>query len=210
MNNNWIKEFIEKLSSIEGRFDLYTSVFLKFENQFVLGLQDSKDWIEERGRKKAALSSFSGKIEEDADPIQFLNNYCLSELGVKIEVTDSSSSYIDFHHRLKRIPATFLTVKPRPQLITMIQKPGPSTKTNTLILGYLANTQVKPNLQKFSALIFAKEIALVQMFKNEKMVSELRKTGAQFQERIKIPDNLYLYPSVSLNSLLRFLSYEVF
>jgi hypothetical protein len=211
LNRTWIKDFVEKISKVEGHFELYTSVFLKYENQFVLGLQDSKEWIFNDNKKKASLSAFGGKIEEDTDIIQFLKKSCFLQLGVNIDITDSPHTYIDYHHRLKKMPAIEPKIGEfRPNIISVIQKPGYSANPKSLVFSYLGHTKQKPESIKYSALLFAKERVLVQLFKNEKSTQELKKIGANFNERIKIPDNLFLYPAGSLNSLLRYLSYEVF
>lgn len=201
---------MEKISNIEGHFEVYTSVFLKYENQFVFGLKDSKNWLYENNKRKASLSAFGGKLEEGIETNQFLKKYCTQELGINIEIIDSPHTYIDYHNRLKKLPIIDSAKgELRPQLITIVQGRH-STKPNTIIFSYLGHTKYKPHSIKYSALLLAREQVLVQMFKNEKTVSELKKAGAIFEERIKIPDNLYLYPTGSLNSLLRYLSYEVF
>ena len=210
MNRTWINDFVEKISKVEGPFEVYTSIFLKYENQFVLAIKDSKNWIYENNKRKASLSAFGGKSEEGTEPNQFLKKYCTQELGVNIEIIDSPHTYIDYHNRLKKLPIIDSAKgELRPQLITIVQARH-STKPNTIIFSYLGGTKYKPHPIQYSALLLAREQVLVQMFKNEKTISELKKAGATFEERIKIPDNLYLYPTGSLNSLLRFLSYEVF
>ena len=210
MNRTWINDFVEKISKVEGNFEVYTSVFLKYENQFVFAIKDSKNWVYENNKRKASLSAFGGKLEEGTEPDQFLKKYCTQELGVNIEMIDSPHTYIDYHNRLKKLPIIDSAKgELRPQLITIVQARH-STKSNTIIFSYLGHTKYKPHSIQYSALLLAKEQVLVQMFKNEKTISELKKAGATFEERIKIPDNLYLYPTGSLNSLLRFLSYEVF
>lgn len=206
----WIIDFAEKLSKVEGRFELNASIFLKYENQFVLGLRDSKDWLYENGKRRASLATFNGKLEEAVDAPVFLKNHCFQELGVSVQIEDSPHTYMDYHHRLKRLPAHTVKGEIRPHMISIIQKPRYSASPNTLIFSYLGNTKNKPHAIKYSSLIFIKERILVQMFKKEKTVQELKEAGAIFEERIKIPDHLYLYPTGSLNSLLRFLSYEVF
>ncbi|MFW6149373.1 MAG: hypothetical protein ACOC6D_05915 [Atribacterota bacterium] len=210
MNRTWINDFVGKISNIEGHFEVYTSVFLKYENQFVFGLKDSKNWLYENNKRKASLSAFGGKLEEGIEINQFLKKYCTQELGINIEIIDSPHTYIDYHNRLKKLPIIDSAKgELRPQLITIVHGRH-STKPNTIIFSYLGHTKYKPHSIKYSALLLAREQVLVQMFKNEKTVSELKKLGAIFEERIKIPDNLYLYPTGSLNSLLRYLSYEVF
>jgi hypothetical protein len=211
LNRTWIKDFIEKISRVEGHFELYATVFLKYENQYLFGVQDSKEWTYDDNKKKASLSAFGGKIEEETDIIQFLKKNCMQELGVNIEIADSMHTYIDYHHRLKKMPV----IEPvrgevRPHMISVVQKPGHSVTPKSLIFSYLGNTKQKPNSIKYSALLLARERVLVQMFKNEKTSQELKRAGAVFEERIKIPDNLFLYPAGSINSLLRYLSYEVF
>jgi hypothetical protein len=211
LNRNWIDDFVEKISKVEGRFELYTSVFLKYENQFVFGLKDSKDWLYENNKKKASLSVFGTRLEDGVDAPRSLKNHCSQELGVSIDIKDSSHTYIDYHHRLKKLPIIEPTKEEmRPHMITIMQKTRYSAAPNMLIFSYLGHTRYKPHSMQYSALLLAKEGVLVQMFKNEKTAQELRKAGAIFEERIKIPDNLYIYPTGSLNSLLRYLSYEVF
>lgn len=211
MNRTWIKDFVEKISKVEGHFELYASVFLKYENQFVLGLQDSKEWTFIDNKKKASLSVFGGKIEEDTDIIKFLKKSCFQQLGVNIDITDSSHTYIDYHHRLKKLPVIESNIGEfRPNIISVIQKPGYSANPKSLVFSYLGYTKQKPESIKYSALLLAKERVLVQLFKNEKTALDLKKIGTTFDERIKISDNLFLYPTGSLNSLLRYLSYEVF
>lgn len=207
-----MQNFVEKISEVEGHFDLYGSVFLKYENLFVLSLKDSKDWVTENGRRKASLSTFGGKIDENIDIIQFLKNTCFQELGIHIDIYDSPYAYIDYHHHLKRIPLDVKKGEICPQIITIVHKQShfTSVSSNTINFSYLAYTKEKPNSGDYSALLFAREHILLQMFKNEKSVQDLRKNGAIFLERIRIPDDLFLYPQGSLNSLLRFLSYEVF
>lgn len=211
MNRTWIKDFVEKISKVEGNFELYASVFLKYESQFVLGLQDSKEWSYNDNKKRASLSAFGGKIEEKTDIIQFLKNSCFQQLGVNIDIIDSPHTYIDYHHRLKKIPVIGTNIEEfRPNIISVIQKPGYSATPKSLVFSYLGITKQKPESIKYSALLFAKERVLVQLFKNEKTTQDLKKFGVIFDERIKIPDNLFLYSTGSLNSLLRYLSYEVF
>ncbi len=210
MDRTWINDFVEKLTNVEGQFELYASVFLKYENQFVFGLKDSKNWLYENGKRKASLSVFGGRLEDGIEPIQFLKEYSSKELGVNIDINDSPHTYIDYHHRLKKLPANSVKSEIRPHMITIVQKARHSSAPNTLIFSYSGHTRNKPRLMQHSALFFAREVVLVQMFKNEKTVQELKKSGAIFEERIKISDNLFLYPTGSLNSLLRYLSYEVF
>ena len=211
MNRTWINDFVEKISQVEGHFDIYVSVFLKFENQFVFGLKDTKEWINQDNKRKASFAAFGGKLEEGVDINQFLVKSCKQELDVNIEIIDSSHTYIDYHHRLKRLPnIDSAKDEMRPHIITVISKQRHTTNPNSLFFGYLGYTKNKPRSIQHSALLFAKEQILVQMFKNEKTAQELKKAGAIFEERIKIPDNLFLYPTGSLNSLLRYLSYEVF
>ncbi len=209
-DKTWINDFIERLSNIEGHFEIYVSLFLKYEQQYVFGLKDSKEWIEEEGKKKASLSAIGGRIEEGTEIVPFLKNRGLLDIGVEVDIKDSPHTYLDYHHRLKKIPVNLVKGEIRPQMITIIQKAKYTTTPNMLIFSYLGNTSNKPRSLQFSSLFLAKESILVQMFKNEKTVQELKKAGATFEERIKIPDNLYLYPTGSLNSLLRFLSYEAF
>ena len=210
MNRTWINDFVEKISKVEGHFEVYTSVFLKYENQFVFAIKDSKNWVYENNKRKASLSAFGGKLEEGTEPNQLLKKYCTQELGVNIEMIDHPHTYIDYHNRLKKLPIiNSAKDELRPQLITIVQARH-STKSNTIIFSYLGDTKYQPHPVQHSALMLAREQVLVQMFKNEKTVSELKKAGATFEERIKIPDDLCLYPIGSLNSLLRYLSYEVF
>lgn len=209
-DNAWIKDFVERLTSIEGNFEIFASLFLKYEQQFVFGLKDSKEWVEEYGQRKAFFAAIGGRIEEGADIIQFLKNRALQDIGVNINIIDSPHTYLDYQHRLKKIPINLVKGEIRPQIITIIQKARHAATPNTLIFSYTASTKSKPDSSQYSALFLAKESVLVQMFKNKKTVHELKKAGAVFEERIKIPENLYLYPTGSLNSLLRFLSYEVF
>ena len=211
MNRTWIKDFVEKISKIEGHFELYASVFLKYENQYIFGLQDSKEWIYDENKRKASLSAVGGRIEMETDIIPFLKKSCMQELGVNIEMSDSQHTYIDYHHRLKKMPIIEnANGEFCPLMISVVQKPGYSVSPKSLIFSYLGHTKQKPNSIKYSALLLAKERVLVQMFKNEKTALDLKKIGASFEERIKIPDSLFLYPTGSLNSLLRYLSYEVF
>jgi len=206
----WLNDFIERLSNIEGHFEIYVSLFLRYEQQYVFGLKDSKEWIEEKGKKKASLSAIGGRIEEGTEIVPFLKNRCLLDIGVEVDIKDSPHTYLDYHYRLKKIPVNLVKGEIRPQMITIIQKARYATTPNLLIFSYAGNIINKPRSLQFSSLFLAKESILVQMFKNEKTVQELKKAGATFEERIKIPDNLYLYPTGSLNSLLRFLSYEAF
>lgn len=206
----WLNDFIERLSNIEGHFEIYVSLFLKYEQRYVFGLKDSREWIEEEGKKKASLSAIGGRIEEGTEIVPFLKNRGLLDIGVEVDIKDSPHTYLDYHHRLKKIPVNLVKREIRPQMITIIQKAKYTSTPNMLIFSYLGNTGNKPRSLQFSSLFLAKESILVQMFKNEKTVQELKKAGATFEERIKIPDNLYLYPTGSLNSLLRFLSYEAF
>lgn len=210
MSREWIDDFVEKISKIEGRFDLYTSVYLKYENQFVLGLQDSKDWVIENDKKKASLSVFGGRLEENLDATIVLQNQCSQELGVNIHLSDSPHTYIDYQHRLKRLPIHSVQGEIRPHMITVVQKARYTASSNLLIFSYLGETRNKPYSKNLSSLLLAREKVLVQMFKAEKSVQDLRRAGAMFEERIKIPNDLYLYPTGSLNSLLRYLNYEVF
>ncbi len=210
MSREWMNEFIEKLSSIEGQFEVYTSVFLKYENQYVFAIKDVKDWIEVDNKRKASLSAFGGRLGNGVDIIQFLKSCCSSEIGVNIDLVDSTHTYIDYQHRLKKIPIDLVKGEIRPHMITIVQKTRYSSSPNTLIFSYQGNTRNQPQALQSSALLLARESVLVQMFKNEKTVLSLKKTGAVLVERIKIPDQLYLYPYGSLNSLLRYLSYEVF
>lgn len=209
-DKTWLNDFIERLSNIEGHFEIYVSLFLKYEQRYVFGLKDSREWIEEEGKKKASLSAIGGRIEEGTEIVPFLKNRGLLDIGVEVDIKDSPHTYLDYHHRLKKIPVNLVKGEIRPQMITIIQKAKYTTTPNMLIFSYLGNTGNKPRSLQFSSLFLAKESILVQMFKNEKTVQELKKAGATFEERIKIPDNLYLYPTGSLNSLLRFLSYEAF
>ena len=210
MSRSWIDDFVEKLSNVEGRFELYASVFLKYDHQFVFGLKDSRDWFFEHGKRKATLSTFGGRLEDGVNPTLFLKDYYSKELGVSIDIKDSPHTYIDYHHRLKKLPSNSLKGEIRPQMITIVQQARHSSVPNIVIFSYSGNSKNKPQSIQHSALFFGREVVLVQMFKNEKTVGELKKAGAVFEERIKIPDNLYLYPTGSLNSLLRYLSYEVF
>lgn len=209
-DNAWIKDFVERLTSVEGNFEIFASLFLKYEQQFVFGLKDSKEWVEEFGERKAFFTAIGGRIEEGADIIQFLKNHALQDIGVNINIIDSPYTYLDYQHRLKKIPINLVKGEIRPQIITIIQKARYAATPNTLIFSYAATTKSKPDSSQYSALFLVKESVLVQMFKNKKAVQELKKAGASFEERIKIPDNLYLIPTGSINSLLRFLSYEVF
>ena len=210
MSRDWIDDFAAKISQIEGRFDLYVSVFLKYENQFVFGLQDSKEWYIENERKKASLSVFGGRLEEDADATVILQNHCSRELGIHIYLNDSPHTYIDYQHRLKRLPVHSVKGEIRPHMITVVQKARYTASSNMLIFSFLGEARNKPSSKNHSALLLAREKVLVQMFKAEKTVQDLKKAGAMFEERIKIPNDLYLYPTGSLNSLLRYLNYEVF
>jgi len=210
MSREWIDDFVEKISKIEGHFDLYCSAFLKYENQFIFGLQDSKDWFIDNDRKKASLSVFGGRLEEGIDPVIFLQNHFSQELGVNIHIKDSPHTYIDYQHRLKRLPIHSVKGKIRPYMITVIQKARYAASSNMLIFSYLGESRNKPHSMNYSALLLVREKVLVQMFKTEKSVQDLKKAGALFIERIKIPDDLFLYPIGSLNSLLRYLNYEVF
>ncbi|NLL62366.1 MAG: hypothetical protein GX240_06310 [Candidatus Atribacteria bacterium] len=210
-SNAWIKDFVERLTSVEGNFEIFASLFLKYEQQFVFGIKDSKEWIEEYGERKAAFSAIGGRMEEDtADIMQFLKSSAMQDIGSDINILDSPYTYLDYQHRLKKIPINLVRGEIRPQMITIIQKAKYASTPNTLIFSYAASTKSKPDSLQYSALFLAKEAVLVKMFKKKKTVQELKKDGAVFEERIKIPDNLYLYPSGSINSLLRFLSYEVF
>ncbi|MDD3656259.1 MAG: hypothetical protein PHI72_05765 [Atribacterota bacterium] len=206
----WINDFVERLTSIEGNFEIFVSLFLKYEHQFVFGLKDSKEWIEEYGERKAFFSAIGGRMDEGSDIIKFLQDRSSQDIGVDIDIINSPQTYLDYHHRLKKIPINLVKGEIRPQMITIIQKARYATTPNMLIFSYIGSTKNKPRSLQYSALFFARESVLVQMFKNKKTVLELKKAGATFEERIKIPDNLYLYPAGSINSLLRFLSYETF
>ena len=209
--NAWIKDFVERLTSVEGNFEIFVSLFLKYEQQFIFGIKDSNEWIEEYGEKKAAFSAIGGRMEEDSvDIMQFLKSRAVQDIGVEINILDSQHTYLDYQHRLKKIPINLVRGEIRPQMITIIQRARYTATPNALIFSYAASTKSKPDSLQYSALFLSKEAALVQMFKKKKTVQDLKKAGATFIERIKIPENLYLYPSGSINSLLRFLSYEVF
>ena len=210
LSQNWVEDFVEKLSNVEGRFELYAAIFLKYDNRYNLVIKDSKDWVYENDRRKAPLSTFGGKIENRTDPVKFLQDYCSRELETNITIYDSNHTYIDYHHRLKKIPVDLVKGGIKPFLITILQKARHSANSNRLIFSYLGEAKYKPHYAKYSAMVYASERVLVQMFKTEKSVQELKKAGATIDERIKIPDYLYLFPTGSLNSLLRYLSYEVF
>lgn len=211
MNKTWIDDFVEKITKVEGHFEVYASIFLKYENQFVFGIKDSKDWVYEGDKRKASVAAFGGKLEDGVDINNFLKKYCIDNLNIKVDIIDSPRTYIDYHHRLKKLPDIDpLEEKVRPQIITIVQNPKHLAIPSSLIFTFLGNTKNKPDSKHCSALFLAKELVLVQMFKKEKTAQELKRSGAVFYERIKIPDNLLLYPTGSLNSLLRFLNYEVF
>ena len=210
LSQNWIEGFVEKISNVEGRFELYAAVFLKYYNQYLLVIKDSKDWVYENGRRKASLTTFGGKILDKNDPVKFLQDYCSKELETGVKINDSTHSYIDYHHRLKKIPVDLVKGGIRPFLITILQQAKHSTNSNKLIFSYLGETKYKPNYSQDSAILFVSGRVLVQMFKTEKSVHDLKKAGANIEERIKIPENLHLFPTGSLNSLLRYLTYEVF
>ncbi len=211
LNRTWIDDFIEKITEVEGHFEVYVSIFLKYENQFVFGIKDSKDWVYVDDKRKASVTAFGGKPEDGVDVNNFLKKYCIEKLNIKVDINDSPRTYIDYHHRLKKLPDISPSEeKVRPQMITIVQNPKHLAIPNSLIFTFSGHTKNKPDSKHYSALFLAREQVLVQMFKKEKTAQELKKSGAVFYERIKIPDNLLLYPTGSLNSLLRFLSYEVF
>ena len=81
-------------------------------------------------------------------------------------------------------------------MITIIQKARYAATPNTLIFSYTASTKSKPDSLQYSALFLAKEAVLVKMFKKKKAVQELKKVGAVFEERIKIPTIFIFIPAV--------------
>jgi hypothetical protein len=210
--NDWINDFVERLTNIEGIFEIYVSLFLKYNHQFVFGLKGSKEWIEEQGKRKVAISAIGGRVDwsKDKNLIQILKERCAQDIGIEVTIEDSPYTYLDYQHRLKKIPIDLVRGKTRPHMVTFIQKSRYSTVPGMLIFSFTGNTQQKPQALQYSALFLAGESVLVQMFKSEKTVKELKQAGATFEERIQIPDSLLLYPTGSINSLLRFLSYEVF
>ena len=210
MAKNWINQFAEGLFGVEGRFDLYVTLFLKYQKQFVFRIKNTQEWLYEQGKKKTAISTFGGLLEEGGIVPLFLEKICRQELGIKIQVIDSSQTFIDYQHRLKEFPVKPLAGQMRPYVITILSKSRGSDRTNTLIFNYLGYTEEKPNPINLSALFLAKEPVLVQMFKKERTIKDLKSVGAHLIERIKIPENLYLYPTGSVNSLLRFVNYEAF
>jgi len=134
LNRTWINDFIEKISQVEGNFDIYASIFLKYENQFVFGIKDSKEWIHDDSKRKAPFSAFGGKLEEKSDINQFLKQYCKKALDVNVEISDSSHTYIDYHHRLKRLPSIDCAKDElRPHIITVLTKQRHTTNSNSLI-----------------------------------------------------------------------------
>ncbi len=206
----WINDFVERLTRIEGNFEIFISLFLKYNQQYVFAVNDRKEWIEEQQKLKASFFTIGGPMVGDIDIIKFLKDRSSQELGVEVTIEDSPHTYLDYHHRLKRIPINLVRGDIRPHMITIIQKTKYATTPNMLIFSYIGSTKFKPQSLQYSALFLARGTILVQMFKKEKTVQELKKAGANFEERIKIPDHLYLFPTGSINSLLRFLSYEVF
>lgn len=203
---------MERLASVEGNFEIYASLFLKFKGQYVFGIKSSKEWLEERGKRKTTISAIGGKPdwEKGKDLIQFLKERSVQDIGADVTIEDSPHTYLDYHHRLKKIPVNLVGGEVRPHIVTFIQKTGYGQSPGMLIFSFDASTKQKPQPIQYSALFLAQESVLVQMHKNEKTINELKHSGATLEERIKIPDNLYLYPSGSINSLLRYLSYEVF
>jgi len=210
--NDWINNFVERLTNIEGIFEVYVSLFLKYNHQFVFGLKGSKEWIEEQGKRKAAISAIGGRTDwsKDKNLIQILKESCVQDIGIDVTIEDSPYTYFDYQHRLKKIPIDLVRGEIRPQMVTFIQKSRYTTTPGMLIFSFAGSTRQKPQALQYSALFLAGESVLMQMFKSEKTVKELKQAGATFEERIQIPDNLHLYPTGSVNSLLRFLSYEVF
>ncbi len=210
--NDWINDFVERLTNIEGVFEIFVSLFLKYDYQFVFGLKSSKEWIEEHGKKKASISAIGGRTDWDKNKnlIQFLKERCVQDVGIDVTIEDSPFTYLDYQHRLKKIPIDLVRGETRPQMVTFIQKSRYAANPGILIFSYTGSTKQKPQALQYSSLFLARESVLVQMFKSEKTVQELKQAGATFEERIKIPDNLYLYPTGSINSLLRYLSYEAF
>jgi hypothetical protein len=210
--NDWINDFVERLTNIEGVFEIFASLFLKYEYQFVFGLKSSKEWVEEHGKKKASLSAIGGRTDwsKNQNLIQFLKERCVQDVGIDVTIEDSPYTYLDYQHRLKKIPIELVRGEIRPQIVTFIQKSRYTTTPGMLIFSYVGSAKQKPQVFQYSSLFLARESVLVQMFKSEKTVQELKQAGATFEERIKIPDNLYIYPTGSINSLLRYLSYEVF
>ena len=210
--NDWINNFVERLTNIEGIFEIYVSIFLKSNHQFVFGLKGSKEWIEEQGKRKAAISAIGGRTNwsKDKNLRQILKERCVQDIGIDVTIEDSPYTYLDYQHRLKKIPIDLVKGEIRPQMVTFIQKSRYTTAPGMLIFSFAGSTRQKPQALQYSALFLAGESVLVQMFKSEKTVKELKQAGATFEERIQIPDNLLLYPTGSVNSLLRFLSYEVF
>lgn len=209
-SKEWINDFVEKLTRVEGNFDIIFSLFLKYEHQYVFGIQDRKEWAEEQGKLRASIFTLGGQISGDIDIINFLKSRCREELKVDVTILDSPHTYLDYQRRLKKIPINLVKGDIRPQMITIVQKAKYTTTSNLLIFSYIGSTNFKPQPVQYSALFLARESILVQMFKKEKTVGELKQAGANFEERIKIPENLFLYPTGSVNSLLRFLSYETY
>ncbi len=210
--NDWINDFVERLTNIEGVFEIFASLFLKYEYQFVFGLKSSKEWVEEHGKKKASISAIGGRADwsKNQNLVQFLKERCIQDIGIDVTIKDSPFTYLDYQHRLKKIPIDLVRGETRPQMVTFIQKSRYTATPGILIFSYAGIAKQKPQVLQYSSLFLAREPVLVQMFKSERTVQQLKQAGATFEERIKIPDNLYLYPTGSINSLLRYLSYEVF
>ncbi len=210
--NSWINDFVERLTNLEGIFEIYVSLFLKYDNQFVFGVKSSRERVAEKSIKKSAISAIGGPVNRDIDKdnIQFLKTRCIQDIGVDVVFEDSPQTYLDYQHRLKKIPVELVKGGIRPHMVTFLQKTGYGKAEKTLIFSYAGKTKNKPQPLQHDALLFAKEHVLVQMFKSEKTVLELKHAGATFDERIKMADNISLFPTGSVNSLLRFLSYEVF
>ncbi len=210
--NNWVNDFVERLTSVEGVFEIYASLFLKYNDKFVFGIKSSKEWVVDKGIRKSSISAIGGHTNWDIDKDirQFLKDRCMHDIGVDVTIEDSPHTYLDYQHRLKKIPIELVRGETRPHMVTFMQKMGYGKAEKTLIFSYTGSAKDKPQPLQYSALFLAREVVLVQMYKNEKTVLELKQAGATFEERIKVPDNLYLYPTGSVNSLLRFLSYEVF
>ena len=124
--NDWINDFVERLTNIEGVFEIFASLFLKYEYQFVFGLKSSKEWVEEHGKKKASLSAIGGRTDwsKNQNLIQFLKERCVQDVGIDVTIADSPFTYLDYQHRLKKIPIDLVRGETRPRWLLLFRNQG--------------------------------------------------------------------------------------
>jgi len=199
----------EELFSLErSNYEISTGLLVRYNGNYIFAIQNPNRWKMVENKREAGLVGIGGKLEKGETVIECVKRESLEELGSDVEIENSRTTYLITDKSIHKITIGNIKSEPHPYFIILLERTEPDRKPFTVVFSYKGNILNIPKPLDVSALLLAKDSALIHLTSGAKTVKFLKEKSAKIIERIKIPDNLHLRPYGTLSAYLRLLEFQ--